>query len=239
MISITSAFAVAIVGAGRSRGQIGMSCCPGRAGPWTFPTGSERELERDVETVARWGAQAMVTLLDDLELARLRLQSLPGLLASAGIALYRAPLSAQQVPAADFESAWRKIGPRLREILWQGGKVALHCRDGKERTGLVAARLLVELGCHPLDAINRVRAARPGAIDSQAQEEYVRRQRPLSEPYEGVQLALLDEQPEPANGAAWSNPFVWTPATTADNLQGLPSQRVRTQGMSGTEGTKS
>jgi hypothetical protein len=176
--------------------------------------------------------------LDDLELARLRLQSLPGLLASAGIALYRAPISAQQVPAADFENAWQKIGPRLRDILWQGGKVALHCRDGKERTGVVAARLLVELGCQPLDAINRVRAARPGAIESTAQEEYVHRQRPISGSQEGVQLALLDGQPEPVNGAAWSNPFAWPTAAAADNLQGLPSQRVRTQGVSGIEGTK-
>ena len=36
--------------------------------------------------------------------------------------------------------ALSKIGPVLREILWQGGKIALHCRDGRDRTGMIAAR---------------------------------------------------------------------------------------------------
>src|SRR6476661_6297544 len=132
MINMTSTFAVAIVGTGRGRGQIGMAGCPGRATTWMMPNNTERELERDVEPLARWGTQALVTLLDDVELARLRLHNLPALLTAARISWYRAPL----VPGrsgADFESVWIKIGPVLREILWQGGKIALHCRDGRDR----------------------------------------------------------------------------------------------------------
>jgi hypothetical protein len=34
---------------------------------------------------------------------------------------------------------------------------------------------LIELGCHPLDAINRVRAARPGMLGSAALADYLRR----------------------------------------------------------------
>ena len=79
MLSITSTFAVAIVGTGRGRGQIGMACCPGRAALWVSPSNSERELGRDVETLARWGTQALVTLLDDSEMARLRLACTAGL----------------------------------------------------------------------------------------------------------------------------------------------------------------
>ena len=236
MISITSTFAVAIVGTGRGRGQIGMACCPGRGATWVLPNGSERELERDVETLARWGAQALVTLLDDVELARLRLNRLPGVLTAAAIAWYRAPLAPDQAVTPEFESVWNKIGPVLRDILWQGGKVALHCRDGRDRTGMVAARLLVELGCHPLDAINRVRGARPGAIATDAQEKYVRNQRAVPEPYEGMQLALLDDDPELPSVTTWSAAFG---AVTTGDLQGLPSQRVRTQGVTtGDAGSK-
>ncbi len=238
MITITSTFAVAIVGTGRGRGQIGMTGCPGRGATWMLPGSSERELERDVETLARWGTQALVTLLDDIELARLRLHSLPGLLASAGITWYRAPLAPKQVATTDFESVWSKVGPVLRDILWQGGKVALHCRDGRDRTGMVAARLLVELGCHPLDAINRVRNARQGAIASADQEKYVRRQRPVAEPYEGMQLALLEEDPELHPAAAGSAPFTWSAASATSYLQGLPSQRVRTHGVTGVADSK-
>ena len=44
---------------------------------------------------------------------------------------------------------------------------------------MVAARMLVEMGEKPADAIRRVRAARPGAIETSDQEKYVRDVRPL------------------------------------------------------------
>jgi ADP-ribosyl-[dinitrogen reductase] hydrolase len=227
-MTIASTFAVAIVGTGRGRGQVGMTGCPGRGATWMLPGGSDRELERDVEILARWGAQALVTLLDDIELARLRLHSLPGLLSSAGITWYRAPLAPEQIATADFESVWSRVGPVLREILWQGGKVALQCQDGRDRAGMVAARLLVELGCQPLDAINRVRGARRGAIASAEQEEYVRRQRPAAESYQAMQPALPEKNPEIHPAPASSSPSARNAASSASYLQGLPSQRLRT-----------
>jgi ADP-ribosyl-[dinitrogen reductase] hydrolase len=238
MLSITSTFAVAIVGTGRGRGQIGMACCPGRAALWVSPTNAERELGRDVETLARWGTQALVTLLDDSEMARLRLHTLPALLSAAGIPWYSAPFAAERAASPEFESVWSKIGPVLRDILWQGGKVALHCRDGRDRTGMIAARLLVELGCHPLDAINRVRGARPGAIGSAEQEAYVRRQVAVPEPYEGMQLGLLDEDPYRDPASAWSTGLALTAVPATTHLQGLPSQLVRTHGVAGVADSK-
>jgi ADP-ribosyl-[dinitrogen reductase] hydrolase len=238
MLSITSTFAVAIVGTGRGRGQIGMACCPGRAALWVSPSNSERELGRDVETLARWGTQALVTLLDDSEMARLRLHALPGLLSAAGIPWYSAPLVLERAAWSEFESVWSKIGPVLRDILWQGGKVALHCRDGRDRTGMVAARLLVELGCHPQDAINRVRGARPGAIATAEQEAYVRRQVAVPEPYAGMQLGLLDEDPYREPASAWSTSLALNQVPAATHLQGLPSQLVRTHGVAGVADSK-
>jgi protein-tyrosine phosphatase len=193
---------------------------------------------RDVETLARWGTQALVTLLDDVELARLRLHALPGLLSAAGITWYCAPLAPERAPTPGFESVWSKIGPVLRDTLWQGGKVALHCRDGRDRTGMVAARLLVELGCHPLDAINRVRGARPGAIASAEQEAYVRRQQAVPEPYEGMQLALLEEDPYRFPPTGWSTASAFGAVPAATHLQGLPSQLIRTQGVAGAADSK-
>ena len=49
----------------------------------------------------------------------------------------------------------------------------VHCRGGLGRAGTIAARLLIELGIEPATAIERVRAVRPGAIETRAQEEYV------------------------------------------------------------------
>jgi ADP-ribosyl-[dinitrogen reductase] hydrolase len=49
-----------------------------------------------------------------------------------------------------------------------------HCRGGLGRAGLVAALLLIETGLEAEAAIRAVRAARPGAIETAAQERYVR-----------------------------------------------------------------
>ena len=72
MLSMTSTFAVAIVGTGRGRGQIGMACCPCQAALWVSPSNSERELGATLRR-GRWGTQALVTLLDDGAMARLRI----------------------------------------------------------------------------------------------------------------------------------------------------------------------
>jgi ADP-ribosyl-[dinitrogen reductase] hydrolase len=78
-----------------------------------------------------------------------------------------------------FETRWTYGGHRLRRRLARGERVVLHCMGGLGRTGTVAARLLVECGVAPEDAIGRVRVARPGAIEYSGQEEYVRRCAPV------------------------------------------------------------
>jgi protein-tyrosine phosphatase len=153
-------------------------------------------LERDVATIARWGAEVAVSLLDELELARLRVKTLPNLLAASRVAWHQVPLHHSQLRDPAFEHAWRAVAPQLIRILWRGGRIAVHCRDGKTRAGVVAARLLVEAGCAPQDAINRVRAARQGALDSIEQEEYVRAQSFLGRLAEDVALGERDDSGE-------------------------------------------
>jgi protein-tyrosine phosphatase len=58
----------------------------------------------------------------------------------------------------------------------RGGKtVVVHCRGGLGRSGLVAASCLVVLGLRPAAAIARVRQGRAGAVETPAQEDWVRR----------------------------------------------------------------
>ncbi|MCA9617935.1 MAG: dual specificity protein phosphatase family protein [Myxococcales bacterium] len=57
---------------------------------------------------------------------------------------------------------------------WRPGVVLLHCRSGIGRTGTMLACLLVTRGRTAEEAVSEVRRAKPSAINSRAQEEFIR-----------------------------------------------------------------
>jgi protein-tyrosine phosphatase len=200
-------FALAICGCGRGRGQIALAACPGRSYALPPAAAGDRQLQRDTATIARWGAQVLVSLLDSLELARLRLQALPAQLALHRVEWQHLPLDSRHTPSPSFEYSWHRVAPSLATIVREGGRVAIHCRDGRTRAGMVAALLLVELGCAPQDAINRVRAARPGALALRQQEDYIRSHMPGPRSADILQLDLQESTlVAPAQAALPSSP---------------------------------
>ena len=121
-----------------------------------------------------WRATSLVTLLEMQELAFLGVKDLGKLAESAGLVWHHLPIGDMTVPGAAFEERWTKSGPLLRKTLRGGGRLVVHCRAGLGRTGMVGARLLVELGVPPDAAIAAIRKARPGSIETAEQEEHVR-----------------------------------------------------------------
>ena len=137
------------------------------SGPW------ERDLAVDVRAVRDWGASAVVTLVQPEELAFLEVEGLGAAVREQGMEWLHLPIPDGGVPDDAFETAWWSVGPRLRKKLTDGGRVLLHCRGGLGRTGVIAARLLVEAGVAPQEAIDMVRAARSKTIENATQERYV------------------------------------------------------------------
>ena len=79
----------------------------------------------------------------------------------------------------EFGEVWDDA---LVEARRDGFNVVVHCKGDLGRAGTIAARLLTELGRHPEDAIAQVRSVRTGAIETRAQEDYVRSLQPVEEP---------------------------------------------------------
>ena len=154
-------------------GAIGITFCPGKHAPSLYGFRWERDLGADLDVVAGWGAQAVVTLLEDDEIELLEVPALGVQVIERGMAWYRMPITDVRPPDGRFEGLWHEHRDALLGILRPGGRVLLHCRGGLGRAGTVAARMLVELGVSPGEAIRQVRAARPGAIETSAQERYV------------------------------------------------------------------
>jgi ADP-ribosyl-[dinitrogen reductase] hydrolase len=157
----------------RSGAFIGLTPCPGST---RFPSGREpwqSDLTADFDVIAEWGAAAVVTLVHASELTRPSLDDLRSHAERRGMQWHHLPIRDASVPGADFEAGWALVGSRLRVLLGEGRNVLVHCMGGLGRSGMIAARLLVEFGEEPRAAIQRVRAARPGAIETAAQEAYV------------------------------------------------------------------
>jgi hypothetical protein len=85
---------------------------------------------------------------------------------AASLEWHHLPIPDMGEPGWHFERRWIYSGARLRRLLRRGGRVVVHCRAGLGRAGTIAARLLVELGMPPAEAISQVRKARPGAIQT-------------------------------------------------------------------------
>jgi ADP-ribosylglycohydrolase/protein-tyrosine phosphatase len=171
--SLTHPLKIAAVGAGSAGGQIGITFAPGKCDPYARSGPWQRDLRLDVAAIRTWGAEALVTLVEPHEFEVLSIQALPAEIKAAGLEWYHLPIRDVSIPDGSFERRWLYAGPRIRRRIAGGGRVVVHCRGGLGRAGLVAARLLVEMGITPRDAINRVRAAREGAIETRAQEAYV------------------------------------------------------------------
>lgn len=170
---------IATVDVPGTEGAIGVTLCPGKKDDSAMTGAWRRDLGIDVSAIHSWGAQAVVCLMESFELELLDVKNLPSAVEKAGIAWFQLPIRDVSVPSADFERQWKVKGAELRAILSLGGRVLVHCRGGLGRSGLIAARLLVEFGMKPDAAIALVRKQRPGAIETSAQENYVRKQSPL------------------------------------------------------------
>jgi ADP-ribosyl-[dinitrogen reductase] hydrolase len=160
-------------------GVIGMTFCPGKVRKNSISGGDwDRDLATDLQVIDSWGARAIVTLMEQHELESHKVPDLPNMVPSH-IHFFHLPMPDGGVPDAAWEKDWAAAGATIRNLLKNGVRVLIHCLGGLGRTGLVSAKLLVEFGASPTEAIKQVRAARPGTIENSWQEQYVKKQRPL------------------------------------------------------------
>ena len=160
-------------------GQVGLCCCPGHRLTPQFVRPSLEDFEADLDAIVGFGAKRLVTLMEPHELAYIGIdpRRLDTEAKARGLEWLHLPIRNLGVPSIAWESNWLTAGDLLRRELAAGGRFALHCYAGLGRTGTVAARMLVEHGTPPAEAINRVRSVRPGSIETREQETYVLRGR--------------------------------------------------------------
>ena len=157
-------------------GRLGMTFAPGmktrgQRGRW------DRDLKADLRLLREeYGADVLVSVMEEHEYHGYKIPELFEQDLVEGVEVLRFAIEDMNVPkeaeAEEYEALVRGIVNRLRE----GQNVVVHCRGGLGRTGTVAACVLVALGEHSADeAIDAIRQARKGTIQTDEQEEFVRR----------------------------------------------------------------
>jgi predicted protein tyrosine phosphatase len=177
--SHTHPLQIAEVRATPSLGRIGITFCPGKHDHYAYTGAWERDLGIDLDAIAAWGAKRVLTLVEPAELKALKVPQLGHEIRRRGIEWHHLPIADFSVPTQAFEQQWARQGFKIREMLRNGEDLLVHCKGGLGRAGMIAARLLVELGMDPEQAIHAVRRVRKGAIETPAQLALVRRTKPI------------------------------------------------------------
>lgn len=177
--SLTHPLQIAEVRADPSYGRIGITFCPGKQDLFAHTGAWQRDLDIDLDAIASWGAKLVLTLVESEELRALKVPQLGQETLRRAMLWHHLPIADFSVPDDQFEQHWTTQGNEIRSMLREGQDILVHCKGGLGRAGMIAARLLVELGVEPEAAITQVRKARKGAIETPTQLALVRRTRPI------------------------------------------------------------
>ncbi|MEN8659487.1 protein phosphatase [Marivita sp.] len=131
--------------------------------------GGDGDYACDVQHLIEWKPAIVISLVSEVELVAARAAGLWHDLVEAGCRWEHLPISDFGVPDAEFEEAWPEVSANARRALTGGGRILVHCRGGCGRSGMVALRLMIELGEAPDDALARLRVVRSCAVETDAQ----------------------------------------------------------------------
>jgi hypothetical protein len=94
--------------------RIGITFCPGKYNPHALTGSWDRDLALDLDAVQKWGASAVVTLIEGHELELLRVSNLGKEVRRRGMSWFHLPIADVSVPDSDFEQAWKSASHELR-----------------------------------------------------------------------------------------------------------------------------
>ena len=151
-----------------SGGRIGVCPLPGKTGA----------LEADLAAVLDWEPALVVSMTEASEMQAAGTSSLGEKLKSAGVQWVHLPVRDYGGLSDENAKTWPELSTALHRHLDRSEGVLVHCRGGQGRSGMIALRLMVERGEDPSVALKRLRAARPGAVETDEQCAWALRSKP-------------------------------------------------------------
>lgn len=146
------------------RGTLLLTPCPGTL---------EVSLDQALRELKAAGATALISLMTQAEMTKHRVEQLATQCAAHQLEWFHLPVEDEGAPTDEFTRAWPQVSARVHKRLDAGSSVAVHCKGGSGRTGVIAAHILIERGVSANEAMRQVKALRPNAFVHPVQVDYV------------------------------------------------------------------
>lgn len=137
------------------------------------PATKNSSLADAVTTLKQAGAAGIITLMADAELAENAAAEIGQVSQRMGLQWYQLPVADDAAPAADFQAAWQQHSAEILQRLNAGETLAIHCKGGSGRTGLIAAQIVLAAGGELQETIEAVQTIRPRALQHPVHVAYL------------------------------------------------------------------
>ncbi len=136
------------------------------------PGTKEASLIEAVSTLKQAGADMLITLMSDDEMALNQAQDLPKVCESQQITWLQLPIADDAAPGQAFEQPWQNAKGDIVRLIENSGSIAVHCKGGAGRTGLVIGMILLTLGWEKDKVVKTVQGLRANALVKRPQRDY-------------------------------------------------------------------
>jgi protein-tyrosine phosphatase len=148
-----------------SRAIIILTPCPGT---------KEASINASLNEIKATGAEAILTFMTQAELDRNNLSNLGELVKGKGMSWFHLPILDDEAPEMPFLTAWKTAGPAVHRLIEQGKSIAVHCKGGSGRTGIIAAQILLERGEDLESLMKHIKFLRPNAFTNACHLDYLK-----------------------------------------------------------------
>ncbi|WP_419534208.1 protein phosphatase [Endozoicomonas sp.] len=139
------------------------------------PGTKTENLSDSLSTLKKAGTDAVVTMLPDTEIKALDVASLGQKAKNFGMQWFQLPVEDDCAPEESFEVAFTEDKAPLLALIEKKATIAIHCKGGSGRTGLMAAILLLESGMQWEDVKTLVQSIRPNALTLPVHLEFLQK----------------------------------------------------------------
>ena len=143
-------------------GTLALTSLPGRGGDYPG----------DLDVISDWKPGIVLSMTTAAEMVQYGAQTFGQDIQSRASRWVHLPVDDFNSPPATVINQWPVVSSAIRHALSGGGRVMVHCKGGCGRSGMVVLRLMVECGEQPGQALARLRALRPCAVETEAQRNW-------------------------------------------------------------------